>query len=182
MILARFSVTFIFAVILAAHFIAPKEYNWRENTISELASQKYKYRFIMQLGFIGFGVLLSVGIISDLLIQSLDVKNIPILVYSLSVMLSGVFSTKPFNNSLDFSKRESQLHSLFAQIAGLAFSIGVLAYFFYVDSIWLKIVHFGFFLFVIIVSFLFGRVNTNKGILQRVLYIGSFIWLALFFK
>ena len=50
--LVIFSVVYFVAVILLAHFFAPPAYNWAKNRVSELASQGYKYGWIMQAGFI----------------------------------------------------------------------------------------------------------------------------------
>jgi hypothetical protein len=177
-----YSILFIVTIILIAHFIAPKEYNWRINTISELAAQKYRYKMVMQIGFIGFGGLLSAAIILIWISRSFQIKYIPIMVYSISVLLSGIFSTMPFGNDTDYSIKESRLHSFFAQLAGFSFSLGILIFFFYTDNITLKVIHFSFFLFVIFVSFLFGKVKVNKGILQRILYFGSFLWILLFLR
>ena len=52
------AVVFIIGVIFVAQFFVPGAYDWTNNTISELASQGYSGRWIMQLGFIGFGVFL----------------------------------------------------------------------------------------------------------------------------
>ena len=180
MVLAVISVLFLVAAILAAHFIAPPEYNWRVHTISELAAQKYRNGPVMRAGFIGFGILLSSAVLLKWISASFPVKYIPLMVYSASVLISGLFSTSPFISNLDFSVREAKIHSFFAQLAGFSFSVGILLFMIYEDRMGLKIVHFAFFLFVILTSLLFGRIHRYRGILQRLLYLGSFVWLVIF--
>ncbi|NUM43275.1 MAG: hypothetical protein HUU38_01100, partial [Anaerolineales bacterium] len=42
-------------IIIIAHFFAPPEYVWTQNTISDLAAQGVEHQWLMQVGFIGFG-------------------------------------------------------------------------------------------------------------------------------
>lgn len=60
------AVVYFIVVIVLAHFFVPPIYDWRQNTISDLASQGHTYKWIMQAGFIGFGLLLTWGVISHL--------------------------------------------------------------------------------------------------------------------
>jgi hypothetical membrane protein len=47
--------------------VTPSNYDCKENTISELASQKYSYKWIMQIGLIGFGFLFGGGVLIRLI-------------------------------------------------------------------------------------------------------------------
>lgn len=58
--------TFIIITIGIAQFIAPPPYDWTQNTVSELAAQGYENKWLMQIGFIGFGVMLSITALSNL--------------------------------------------------------------------------------------------------------------------
>lgn len=49
------AIVYFIVIIIIAHFFAPPEYNWTQNTVSDLAAQGLKYQWIMQAGFIGFG-------------------------------------------------------------------------------------------------------------------------------
>ncbi len=46
----------------------------------------------------------------------------------------------------------------------------------------LKIIHFVTFGFVVGFSALFGIMESNIGIIQRVMYLGSFVWLMFFYN
>lgn len=58
------SVFYLVAMMITAHFFMPPEYHWLRNTVSDLAAQGLPYRRIMQLGFVGFGLLLNAGLVA----------------------------------------------------------------------------------------------------------------------
>lgn len=177
------SVGVFILIIIVAHIFVSPPYNWKNNTISELASQHYNYRWIMKIGFILFGGILIIGIIGKLIQHKGNlITEIPILIYGLAILISGIYSTKPIMEGVEFSITESQIHSICAQTAGIAFSIGLLIFGFRETVLNLKLIHFGFFIFVIGCSALFGLTNSNVGIIQRVMYLGSFIWLTFFYN
>ncbi len=167
-------------LIIAAHMLAPDNYNFVRHTISDLGSQGYEYKAVMQTGFILFGLVLMMGIS----LNEINLRTLPLLIYGLFVTLSGVFCSKPILNSEPFMSSEMQsiLHPIFAQAAGLAFSIGILVQLFYAENKKQKIIHFLFFAAVIGLSVAFGLNHEFPGIIQRVLYFVSLIWLAVFYK
>jgi hypothetical membrane protein len=61
------AVAYFIAIIVLAHFFVPPAYDWTQNiiqnTISDLASQGHTYKWIMQAGFIGFGLFLIWGVV-----------------------------------------------------------------------------------------------------------------------
>jgi hypothetical membrane protein len=169
--------------IIVAHFFTTDPYDWRANTISELASQKYQYRWIMKIGFILFGGILAIGITNKLINGNGKlVTELPILIYGLAILISGLYSTKPIVDGIEYAELESKIHSYAAQIAGMAFSIGLLIYGFTETNSNLRIIHFVTFAIVVGFSALFGIMDSNVGIIQRVMYSGSFVWLTLFYN
>ncbi len=52
------AVLFFITIIIVAHLVAVDDYNWRNNAVSELASQGYTRKWIMQIGFVVFGAIL----------------------------------------------------------------------------------------------------------------------------
>ena len=183
MITVDVAVIFFVAIIILAHFFAPIEYDWKLNTISDLGAQQYKNAWLMRMGFIGFGVLLSTALLWPFIIT--DEKNysdLLIAIYALSILLSGFFSTAPFIETSTFSIGEDKWHSLFAQIAGIAFSFGILWHLLVYSNPNQKIVNFVFLLLVIGFSALVGLsknelISIGFGLIQRGLYAVSFIWL-----
>jgi hypothetical membrane protein len=164
--------------ILVAHILSAENYDWTKNTISELGAQGYEKKLIMQIGFLAFGLTLTIGLI----LNRLSWQTIPILIYALSVALTGIFCTKPFTNTAIYSTTQSTLHSTFAQIAGISFSLGILTQLFFTQDNKTKYIHIAFFILVIGFSISFGLLKNYQGIAQRLLYLASFIWLIKYFK
>lgn len=165
-------------VILVAHAISTNGYNWTKNTISDLGAQGYNRKLIMQFGFFAFGLILSAGIVSN----GLTWRTTPVLVYGICVGLTGIFCTKPFFNNNSYDVLQSSIHSALAQMAGAAFTIGILLQLFTAPHKHEKWIHFVFLVLVIGFSALFGILKNGQGIAQRLLYLSSFIWLIKFYK
>lgn len=168
---------FVVAIVIA-HLFSTHNYEWTKNTISDLGSQGYDRKLIMQLGFLAFGLTLTTGI----LLNGLAWRTMPILVYGLCVGLTGIFCTKPFFEADTYSETQAMLHSAFAQIAGVAFTFGILVQLFFTSNRAEKFTHLTFFVLVIGFSASFGLVKGYQGVFQRLLYMTSFIWLIKFFK
>jgi hypothetical membrane protein len=185
MILIYLSVIYFIAVIILAHFFTPLEYKWTKNTISDLGAQGLKYQWIMQAGFIGFGLLLNLGfLLKFITVRQIIYPDILIMLYGLSVLLTGFFSAAPFIDGVRYSMRESNLHSLFATVAGVCFSIGVLARIFTASSSGESWLHVVFLTLVTGTSLGFGLaekgvIPIGKGIIQRALYLICFCWLII---
>jgi hypothetical protein len=121
------SVGLFVGIIIIAHFFTTNPYDWKSNTISELAAQNYQYRWIMKIGFILFGGILAAGITNKIFNGNGKlISELPILIYGLAILVSGLYSTKPIVSGIEYSELESQIHSYSAQIAGMAFSVGLL--------------------------------------------------------
>lgn len=177
------SVFYFVAAIIVAHFFVPSEYIWTQNTVSELASQGLPNQWIMQAGFIGFGLLLNLGFIQKFRIaKKVFLADVLIMLYGLAILLSGFFSTKPFIAGVNYSVQESNLHSFFAQAAGIFFSLGIFCRLIIVPTPKEKRAHAIFLLLVMGTSLAFGLsengiILLGKGVIQRVLYLVSFVWL-----
>ncbi|MBK8821042.1 MAG: DUF998 domain-containing protein [Anaerolineales bacterium] len=176
------AVAYFIAVIVLAHFFVPPLYDWTQNTVSDLASQGHTYKWIMQTGFIGFGLLLTWGVIFHFSKNRRAYFLLFVAVYGLSILMSGIFCTMPIDPSMSYSVSESKLHSMFATIAGVAMSLGI--FWQVIVSLnqrerWTRI---AFFVLVIGISGLFGLAENHilaldKGIVQRCLYLAGLAWL-----
>lgn len=179
------SIGYFIAVILVAHFFAPPEYVWTQNTVSDLAAQGLPHQWIMQGGFIGFGVLLNLGFIQKFIVaRKVIYADVPLMLYGLAVLVTGFFSTMPFIAGIAYSAQESGLHSLFAQLAGGFFILGILYRLVLAPTIQEKWFHAVFFILVMGTSLGFGlsengMLALGKGIIQKTMYAVSFIWLLL---
>jgi hypothetical membrane protein len=183
MIFIILSVVFIISAILIAQLFMPPAYHWTNNTISELASQGLPFRWIMQIGFIGFGVLLNTG----LLLKSLSVRKIIypdllIIAYGIAVLITGFFSAEPFIPETPYSTVEANIHTTFASVAGFFLTIAIVLAIFSTSDSKEKLVHTLFCIGVIGLSAAFGfaenrRLPVGKGLVQRTLWAVSFFWL-----
>lgn len=180
-----FSVVYFIVIIIVAHFFVPPEYVWTQNTVSDLAAQGLPNQWIMQAGFIGFGVLLNLGFLQkSIATRKIGYPDIPVMVYGLAILVTGLFSTMPFIAGAGYSEQESNLHSLFAQIAGVFFIIGILYRLIIAPTAKERSFHTAFFLLVMGTSLAFGlsengMITLGKGVIQRTLYLVSFVWLIL---
>lgn len=171
--------TALFAgAIVVAHVFSINNFDWTKNTISDLGSQGYDRKPIMQFGFLAFGVILSAGILAN----GLTWRTTPILIYGLCIGLTGIFCTKPFFNIDNYSKTQATIHSALAQIAGATFTLGIIIQIFYTTDKGEKWIHFVFFILIVGLSASFGLVKNHQGIAQRLLYLTSFLWLIKFYK
>lgn len=177
------SVLIFIMTIVIAHFFVTNPYEWQNNTISELASQNYKHRWIMKSGFIFFGGILSTGIIAKTLInKKFKFAELLMFIYGIAILISGIYSTKPFIENIEYSVLEANIHSISATIAGFSFSIGIFIFAYQENNKKLKIIHSLFFVFVIGCSIAFGLLNNKIGVIQRIMYLGSFTWLLFFYN
>jgi hypothetical membrane protein len=176
-------VIFFIAVIIIAHFFTPPNYDWTQNTISDLASQGHIYKWIMRSGFIGFGLILTIGVVIHFRQSKQRYFLGFVAIYGLSILMSGIFCTSPLDLTIPYSVRDANLHSMFATIAGIAISMGILWQIFVSSTNrerWMRII----FLFLVVgISGLFGLAENHilaldKGIVQRILYLVGLSWLV----
>jgi len=177
------SIIFFVGVIILAHFFTQPAYDWTQNTVSELASQGHKYKGIMQAGFVGFGILLSTGLILKFIeAKKINYPDILIILYGLAILITGFYCEKPIDETVPYSATEARIHSLFAFSAGISLSLGILWYLIASGSSSERIFHIVFLVLVMGFSMAFGLaeneiIGIGKGIVQRSLYLVSFIWL-----
>ncbi len=177
------SIIFFVGIIVVSHFYTQTGYDWTQNTISELASQTHKYKWIMQTGFIGFGILLNVGLILKFIeLQRINYPDILIMLYGAAILVTGFYCEKPIDETISYSLPEARIHSVFAMVAGVCLSLGILWYLIIAGSSPEKIFHLVFLILVMGISLLFGlsengTIGVGKGLVQRSLYLTSFIWL-----
>lgn len=173
----RIASAFFVTVIIIAHIISDKSYHWTQHTISHLGAQNYHYKYLMQLGFIGFGMVLCIGALS----HGVQLRNLPIVFYGVCVALTGVFCAEPWFASSTYNVQEANVHSCLAQLAGLFFTLGIVVQIYFASD-QDRTVHTIFLILVILSSVAFGAFRDHQGIAQRVLYAISLYWLSFLYK
>jgi hypothetical membrane protein len=175
-------ITYFVIVIIVAHYFVPRDYYWVENTISEMAAQHLPNGWIMRLGFIGFGMLLIMTLISFWIDNSITWwLLVPFIIYGVAVLLTGIWSTEYKEFKAEASAFASKLHSLFAALAGIALTMTIVVNMIITQVMSFKWLHLGFVVAITLISLLFAKIPKYQGIIQRVLYLTSFIWMLWFF-
>jgi hypothetical membrane protein len=168
------------ASLITAHLVAPKTYSFQKNTISDLAAQNYKNAWIMRSGFIGFGTLVTSAAIWDLVDNRKPlICSIPIAAYGLSMLATGLYSAAPFEAGISYSERDADIHSFFANLAGIALTTAIIGHIITENDPNMRIVHVSGLAFVMLNSVLFKIDPKHQGIYQRVLWTGSLTWLTI---
>jgi hypothetical membrane protein len=173
---------FVF-VILIAHVFAPPEYAWTQNTISDLASQGHANKWIMQAGFVGFGVILTASAVYSWKRNPRLSFLFAVAIYGLCIAITGIFCAAPMDLTIAYSTRDADAHSLFATIAGISVTLGILWQSILAPNNRERGMRVLFLLLVIGFSALFGMaenggVDIGKGIFQRLLYLSGLAWLV----
>lgn len=165
--------------IILAHLVSTSQYSFTKNTVSDLGAQGYSQKAIMQWGFLLFGLILSTGV----LVNGIGWKNASLFIYAICIAMTGIFCAKPFqiNEMINYSEIHSKLHSVFAQIAGIMFSVGILVQLFFEKEPNVKWVHLLFFILIIGCSLGFGMVKNYQGLIQKIMYLISFLWLVKYY-
>jgi hypothetical protein len=178
------AILYFIAVILTAHFFPPSGgYHWTRNTISELAAQGHSAGWVMRAGFIGFGLLLAAGMGWKLVSAGrITGPDILIVIYGLAILVTGFCSAAPIDPDVPFSAQEALVHSRFATLAGFAL-VGAVLWNVLVSDPERRGFHLLFLVLITAISMGFGLADggslpVGKGILQRLLYLVSFVWLA----
>ncbi|MDF2949576.1 MAG: hypothetical protein K0R07_1612 [Sedimentibacter sp.] len=176
------AVIYFVIFIIVSQALTPSEYNWKINTVSELAAQGYKNKKVMQAGFIGFGIILPILLFYNMYFRGASIIRVaPIAIYGLSVGASGIFCTSSFVDNVEHSAAESRIHSLLAQVAGFSFVGGITICMIVEKVMWIKVLHAVTVVFVMFCSIMFAKAPQHRGIYQRIMYLGSFLWLIFLF-
>jgi hypothetical membrane protein len=178
-----FSVGFIILVITSAHLAAGRQYSWANNTITDLGAQGYSRNWIMRFGFIGFGLIMTTGLLFKVFAGNIFyLVDIPMLLYATAFIFTGVFCCEPFTEGSRFSETSGMLHVLFNIAAAFGIVIAVLMSAILEQNVMLRTAHALFLVMILLTSGLIGFRKRIDGVVQRLMYITSFVWLVFFYN
>ncbi len=160
--------------IVAAHLAATNDYRFFHNTMSDLASQQYDRKIIMQFGFVLFGSVLAIGTG----LNEINLRTSPIMIYGLCMAALGIFCVKPFFKVESFSAKENKLHVFFSITAGAAFGMGIFFQFWFSPE---KFVHLIFLVPIIGLSVTYSVLKNYKGTVQKTMYVVGLTWLTTYY-
>lgn len=170
---------FSYLILIIVVFILPnfshEGYSILKNTTSELGAQNTPYAWIMNLVFIAMG-LFSIILVWPQLKYFLLPKGL-IILFGLSLAMTGIFSHAPINNSIEYSILEDTIHSVFATITGFAFTFFAITIGFIENDKNRKILAFAIAILATVLSIMMSEFEAFRGILQRIIFITSFGWL-----
>ena len=112
------------AIVLGPLYTA-SGYSIATNLVSELGAQHMPNAWIMNAGFIAFGV--GVTVSAARRARATPFTAGMFLVFGMAMALAGVFSHQPLDRSTHYDELAARLHSLCATVAGFAFTIGAFA-------------------------------------------------------
>lgn len=169
--------------LIAAQLAAPDAYSMKTNTISDLGAQNYSRAWIMRSGFIGFGALVSTAALWNVMDGKKPlICSVPVAIYGFSMMATGIYSAAPFEPGTRYSERDADIHSVFANLAGIALTSAILGHLITENDAGMRMVHASGFTFVMLNSAMFKMDPKRQGIYQRVLWTGSLAWLTVSFS
>lgn len=173
-----FALAYFAALLLVAQYLAPPDYSPRRHTISQLASQGYERKRLMQAGFLIYGVMFSAALLGIMMRSSAPLyRDIPHLVYGLALLPTGMYCSMPFLRGLRFSRREAHLHALSAKISGGAFGLGIAVHAVVYQAPEGRLFHVVSLSVYLAAALWFGHTRRNMGAVQRFMYAFGSVWL-----
>jgi hypothetical protein len=179
----RLSPTLIGALIAAAAMaIGPafnvEGYSSMHHSTSELGAQDTQGAWIMNAGFIAFGA----GVLTDALrgFRGAYIPAALFAVFGAAMILTGIFSHRPIDPDAAYSVLEDDLHSVFSSIVGAAFAFGVLTFMYVRRDLGPAAAHWVAVAAATLLPLGMYFYPSIEGVLQRLMFFVSFVWLACF--
>lgn len=169
----------LLGVMFVLPFFSAEGYSIIKHTTSELGAQLTPNSWVMNVTFIGLGILCVVEALFAL--NSYTWHLIILVLFGIGLLLSGLFRHMPIHPELPYSIREDELHSAASSLVGMSFTIFSFSSIFILTSKKNKIIAFLMGVLATLISgFIFGLPN-YAGLLQRLMFMTAFAWLFYFF-
>ncbi|MDD4000261.1 MAG: DUF998 domain-containing protein [Bacilli bacterium] len=170
---------YAFIVLILVIFILPsfsvETYSIIKNTTSHLGAQNAVNAWIMNVTFILVGI--SCVLEAWLHLQKYWFHKILLSVFGLALVFTGVFRHAPIIEGVIFNPLEDKLHSVFATIVGISFTIYAVSSAFIEKAIKHRIIDIIVGFTATSLSMLMICLPDLFGIWQRSIFIVSFVWL-----
>ncbi|WP_286830869.1 MULTISPECIES: DUF998 domain-containing protein [Kordiimonas] len=162
--------------MLVAPFFMAGDYSNIHNAVSELGAQNTSNSWVMNLGFVLFGI--GVGVDASMRLKSAPIVGAAFLIYGIAMVLVGIFSHKPIDPLLPYDAFEDDLHSLFATVVGTTFSVGTLSQAFCERAMARRTACVAAALSAVILPLCMLQFPDVQGVPQRFMFVISFFWLV----
>lgn len=167
-----------FTAIAAAPYVVAPGYSIVANAISELGAQGMPNAWVMNTGFVAYGLGVSVDALGRT--RRAPIVGVAFLVFGLAMIMNAVFSHRPMDPTRAYDVREDELHSLFATIVGISFTIGAVAQSFLERHRGRRLACYGAATAAVLLPVAMLQFPAIAGALQRVMFAVSFAWLVVF--
>ena len=168
----------IVSAIVFGPLFAHPGFDWVAHTTSQQAGQMVQGAWLMRLGFVAFGLGVLLDALPDL--RRGQYENGLFVFFGVSMVLVAVFSHKPLDPTLFYDVTDDLLHSVFATLMGFAYGIGVAWRMVRMrqklDIVFSAIAAMS----SIILPLAMWQLPEIAGLLQRLMFFISFVWLVLY--
>ena len=163
--------------LLLAPLLMPASYNWILHTTSEAGAQGTEGAWLTRLAFMLFGFAVLLLALKNQLAWNRAARGLHA-TFGIGMIGNAVFSSRPWITELPYDVIEDFLHSLMSDLAGIAFTLGVIICLvkrkqFQWKSRYMDILAIFIAVFVTISMMSFDSID---GILQRVMFAVSYLW------
>ena len=175
-----FVIPVIFFIVMAeiASFNAPVLFSRLEHTFSVLGAQSFDRAWLMNTGWIGFGVLVIVIATGYHHKEDLPLAiTYPIIAFAISVILIGIWRSDQVLLEALTDVEEANDHLIFYTIACGSVTFGILLHALMSASKTLKIVHVLFAVLMVILMLLLRFTTNYQGLWDRLMWLIIFVWL-----
>jgi len=170
--LTRFSILITTGTIFFGPLYSETHYSWVTNTISQLGAQSTKNNWIMVVGFLSLGI----GLVMDT-IRFRAKRMIPFGFFGLFFALAGCFPHQAWIEGRTSSESVHLVHQIMANLSGVAITIGHIIIGVTADTKKEKMVSFFLASTCIVLPLAMFTFSDYTGVIQRVMYGASFVWL-----
>lgn len=171
-----------FLILLLVMFILPffsaQGYSMVRHTTSELGAQFTPNSWIMNIIFMGLGVLCILEALFTL--RSFKMHQMILMLFGLGLILSGIFKHMPIDPDLSYRIREDDLHSVASSLVGMSFTFFAISSIFIVHSKRNKMIALSMGVLALTISSFIFILPDYAGVFQRLMFISSFVWLFYF--
>lgn len=167
------------ATVLLTPFLSDPSYDWQRHTLSQLGGQGMPGAAVMNLGFALLGI--SVTAATVLSWGRAPLTEYALLVFGLGFVGAALCSTGHIDPSAPLSQRQDMLHSVFAMLIGFAFAAATLSRLIGPQGAlsdwisWLGLIA------SVALPLAMANMPEQQGLLQRIMFAISLIWLLIFF-
>lgn len=167
-------------VMLILPYYSAEGYSMFKHTTSHLGAQNTPNAWIMNIVF----CLLGIACILEGLfhLRQYWVHKILLTIFGVGLILVGIFQHAPIVEEIPYNLSEDKMHSLFATVVGLSFTIFAISAAFIEKTNTKRILALLVGLIATGLSILMFSVIDFAGLWQRLMFIISFAWLIFFFE